>query len=245
MTSELKYRLRRIGRRLTWPHPLLYCPIGLVRHGMKGYVFERNHVAYISGYPRSGNTFALKAFLLANPGVPLRSHRHISSFIVVSVKRDTPGMVLLRNPLDAAVSWSIYVNKPLHQALQYYEDYYSVLLPYRDRLFIVRFEDVIDNFGKLMRAFNTRWGTAYNCFAHTPENVALCMSRIEDDYRRPDGSVAEAIVARPSQERRARKEALIAEVADSPLLKEALRRAQRPYDFLSEAAYRSDMTAKD
>lgn len=238
MASELSNRLRRLGRRLTWSHPLLYCPIGVIRHGKKGYVFSRGHRVYISGYPRSGNTFAVKAFQVANPGTEIRSHRHIPTFILVSLKRQCAGMILVRNPLDAAVSWSIYTGEPLLHTLQYYEDYYSVILPHCQSLFIMRFEDVIADFGKVMRAFNARWGTTYNCFEHTAGNTAICMSRIEDAWRHSDGSVRESCVPRPSRERQAMKQAILDSATSSPQAREALRRAQGIYEQFLTAAHR-------
>ena len=245
MTGEFEYRLRRIGRRLVWPRPWLYLPVGILRRGMGWYVFDSKHSVYISGYPRSGNTFAVNAFHMANPGIPLRSHKHIPTFVVVSTRRGTPGMVVIRHPLDASVSWAIYKGKPLHLALQYYEDYYSVLLPYRDRLFIVRFEDVVADFGQVLRAFNARWGTSYNLFVNSPDNIAACMTQIEDESRQPDGSIPESRVARPSQGRSASKQALIAEAGNSPRVREALRRAQGVYDVFSALAHRNDKTPGD
>jgi hypothetical protein len=95
----------RMGRLIFWPRPALYFPFGVLRN--RGNVFRSDFELHISGYPRSGNTFAVKAFLMANPGTPLRSHRHIPTFAVQSAKNSQPGMVLIRNPVDAAVSWSI------------------------------------------------------------------------------------------------------------------------------------------
>jgi hypothetical protein len=234
--SELAYRFKRLGRHLLWPHPALYWPIGMMRRGELGNVFRHDYDIYISGYPRSGNTFALKAFLLANPGVAVRSHRHIPTFILVSIKRNTPGMVLVRSPLDAAVSWAIHRDKPLRHALQYYRDFYCPILHCLDQLFIVRFEEITKDFGQVMRAFNARWKTSYNPFVHSPENVAACMRQIEDDYRGADGKVRELLVPRPSADRAAAKQRLLAEMDNSPVLQDELRRTEKIYDVILKAA---------
>jgi hypothetical protein len=242
MTSELAYQLKRVARHLIWPHPWLYFPFGIVRHGMFANVLARKHAIYICGYPRSGNWFAVKAFLLANPGVSVHSHRHIPTFIVASLQRRIRGIVLIRNPLDAAISWSLFMNRPLHRALQYYVDYYSVLLPYRDQLFIARFEDVTADFGRVTLAFNAHSATAYTCFNHSPKNVALCLSQIDAMFRRRDGSIDEFRVSRPSQARNARKQALVAEALNSPKAQDALRQAQSVYDLFSQTAHRNDLS---
>src|SRR5664280_2092662 len=225
--------LRRIARRLFWPRPALYLPIGILRHGRKGNILQPGFELYISGFPRSGNTFALKAFLSANPDTPVRSHRHIPTFVIHSIKHDMRGMVLIRNPLDAATSWAIFTRTPLKEALQYYQDYYSVLLPYHKRLFFVSFEEVIQDFGQVTREFNARWGTRYVPFENTDENVASCMSEIDLEYRDEDGAVAEWQVARASPARKPEKEALLGELNRSASLQKELRAAQELYQFLA------------
>jgi hypothetical protein len=115
-------------------------PIGILRHGRKGNLLQPGFELYISGFPRSGNTFALKAFLLANPHTPVRSHRHIPTFVIHSIRRDMRGMVLIRNPVDAATSWAIFTRSPLKLALQYYQDYYSALLRELNRSSILQKE---------------------------------------------------------------------------------------------------------
>jgi len=239
MIIESAYQLKRVLRRLIWPHPLLYFPIGIARHGISANVLTRKHDIYISGFPRSGNWFAVRAFLLANPEISIRSHRHIPTFVISSLQRKIPGMVLIRSPLAAAMSWSLFKNTPFHRALQYYEDYYSTLLPYRDQLFIARFEDIISDFGQVTSAFNRHSSRAYKCFDHSPENVALCTSQIEDIFRMNDGSIDELRVSRPSRERDARKQALSGETVNSPQCQEALRRTQEIFDLFSIAAHKN------
>ena len=136
-------------------------------------------------------------------------------------------MVLIRKPIDAASSWAIYGQEPLRRTLAYYIDYYSVLLPIRDRLFVVGFESVISDFGGVMADFNQRWGTTYARFEHTPENVATCIAQIEADYVDASGKIAELRVARPSIRRQPLKQKLINQIlADRSLEQEVLRASE-------------------
>jgi hypothetical protein len=217
-------------RRLTWGRPAVYFPFGILRK--RGNVFRSDHELYIGGYPRSGNTFALKAFLSANPGTLVRSHLHIPAFIVQSAKCNWPGMVLVRNPSDAAISWAIYKSEPLRETLGYYIDYYSVLLSLRDTLLFVSFEEVITDFGNVIRTFNSRWGATFVPFQHTPENVSRCVEQIEAEYLDADGKVIESRVPRPSFHRRAQKESLLRQLNRSPVLQKELRRAQELHQML-------------
>ncbi|MDD4869172.1 MAG: hypothetical protein PHR77_01330 [Kiritimatiellae bacterium] len=225
-----KIQLKRLARRLFWPRPALYRPLGILRK--KGDVFQNDYDLYISGYPRSGNTFSVKAFLLANSDARLRSHKHIPAFIIQSAKWNLPGMVLIRKPIDAAVSWAIYTNTPLYETLVYYTDFYNTLRSCRQRLFFVTFEEVTNDFGKVITDFNARWNTNYVPFRHVPENVAQCISTIEDEYTDSNGAIIESRVARPSVHREPMKEVLLQEFNSSQILQKELFRANEIYQFL-------------
>jgi len=213
----------------------VYCPLGILRG--HGNVFRSDHELAISGFPRSGNTFALKAFLLANPGVAVRSHRHNPTFTIQYARWNKPEMVLIRNPVDAAISWSIYTREPLVNTLAYYNDFHSVLRPYRDDLFLVSFEAVVEDFGKVIGAFNAHWGTDYALFAHTPENVARCMAEIEAEYRDRSGKVIESKVPRPSPQRRSQKEIVMRQLNRSAAAQRELLRANELYYLLAPKHY--------
>jgi hypothetical protein len=215
----------------------LYCPFGILRG--RGNVFRSDHELSISGFPRSGNTFALKAFLLANPGVTVRSHRHNPTFTIQDVKQNKPEMMLIRNPVDAAISWAIYTKEPLVNTLAYYSDFHSVLRQYRDDLFLVSFDEVIEDFGKVTAAFNARWGSDYALFEHSAGNVARCMAEIEAEYLDKNGKVIESKVPRPSTERRSQKEVLLRQLNRSSVAQKELQRANELYYLLAPKKFSS------
>ncbi|MBC8094361.1 MAG: hypothetical protein H7Y43_00985 [Akkermansiaceae bacterium] len=231
MLKNLKFKLRRAARRTLWPRPALFFPIGVVKN--RGNVFRSDYDLYICGYPRSGNTFALKAFELANPGFSIRSHKHIPTFVIQSVKWNLPGMVLIRKPLDSAISWSIFTREPIAESLSYYMDFYSMLAPYRESLFFVSFEDVTTDFGQVIQSFNNRWNTQYHTFDNTPENVLHCMEEIESEYRDTNGQVIEHKVPRPSSQRKLEKKALQDQVNRSSALQKQLHQAEQLYRLLA------------
>ena len=231
MVNPLKIHLKRFARRMIWPRPWLYAPFGILR--TRGNVFSNDHQIYISGFPRSGNSFAVKAFLLANPDVRVRSHTHIPTFVLQSARNRRPGMVLIRNPIDAAISWAIYTRQPLRQTLAYYNDYHSVLLPCRDELYFVTFEDVTSDFGGVITAFNNHWNTGYVPFQHTPENVARCMAQIEAEYVDRNGHVLETKVPRPSAERKRVKETFLRQINRSSIWQKELYRANELYQIFA------------
>ena len=225
--SASRIHLNRAARRLLWPRPILYFPFGMLRN--RGNVFSKEAELYISGYPRSGNTFARTAFLSVNPGARVQSHRHIPTFDIQAIKRGVPGMVLIRTPLDAAVSWAIHENETLEEALAYWNDFYETLLPFRPQLFLARFEEVTTDFGGVIKALNARWGTSYAAFDHTPENAAKCFQVTEEEHRKPCGEIRECEVGRPSAPRRLVKQTHLQQLNQSDFLREELARAKELY----------------
>lgn len=225
--SPSRILLKRAIRRLLWPLPHLYFPIGLARK--RGNVFSTGVDLYICGYPRSGNTFSRTAFLSANPGICIQSHRHIPTFVLQKVQRGVPGIILIREPLDAAISWSIYQNLPLEESVAYWNDYYEALIPVRSKLFVATFEDVTADFGAVMRAFNARWGTSFGLFNHTPEATSECFQVTEAEHRGAAGNIREMRVCRPSTARRRLKEKYLRQLTQSKFLRDELASAEDIY----------------
>ncbi len=224
-------------RRLVWPRPLLYAPIGIARG--RGNVLSRRPEVYLCGFPRSGNTFARTAFLSANPGVKVQSHRHIPAFVLRHMQTGTPGMVLIRSPYDAIISWAIHENQSIEEAAAYWNDYYEALLPHRDQLFVVGFEEITSDFGQVILDFNARWGTAYVPFDHSARAVAACFGEIEEEERLPGGAIRELRVCRPSAERREVKESMARDSRASKFFRKELGRAEALFrEFTSPVAPR-------
>lgn len=234
--SAAKLRLLRTARRIFWPHPALYYPFGILRK--RGNVLDKSIEFYISGYPRSGNTFAREAFASVNPQVHFRSHRHIPTFILHSLSCGIPGIVLIRRPVDAALSWAIHEKQSLEQTIMYWIDYYTTLLPVRSDLFIVKFEAVTEDFGRVIKQFNARSGLAFSPFEHTPENAAKCFEATEEENRDPRGEIREMRVSRPSKLRKNVKKTFLQKLKGSELLTEEIARADELYDkFLLHALH--------
>jgi hypothetical protein len=141
----------------------------------------------IDGFPRSGNTFAVVAFQLAQPAPTRVSHHlHSAAHIVAAAKRGTPIVVTIRQPQDAVISCVIrepYVT--INRALKAYIALYERLETVRDHVVVADFEDVTTNMGGVIDRVNDRFGTTFARFSNTPESVAQCFEIIEDRARQP------------------------------------------------------------
>jgi hypothetical protein len=170
----------------------------------------RDTDAVIEGFPRSANTFAATAFEMAQTRpVRVARHLHVPSQIIAGARLGIPTIVLIRDPEEAVLSLSLWTpHVTLQDGLKDYTRFYRRILPYRDRFVVATFEEVSTDFGEVIRRLNERFGSTFQEFQHTEENVATCFMIIEEHDRRTAGKVVEQTVARPSQQREHMKNAL-------------------------------------
>ncbi|HUZ84564.1 MAG TPA: hypothetical protein VMU66_07710 [Gaiellales bacterium] len=237
-----------------------------IRHKRRRAVVDDRTELVIEAFPRSASTFTVVAFQTAQRRpVRLAHHLHAPVQVAVAARLGVPTLVLVRHPRDAAIS--VTFRSPhvtLKQALEAYARFHSRVLEHRDRIEVARFEDVTTDLGTVIDSVNERFGTHFDRFDHTPENVARCYALIEERSVRPPwadsiqayvsgwitaeqfaavkarglsgppaAGVPEARVARPSGERRSRREAAVA-LYESAQLEPSRNRAERVYrDFLA------------
>lgn len=137
----------------------------------------------IEGYPRSANTFAVAAFAAAQPDpVRIAHHVHAPAQVIAAVHRRLPTLVLIRDPEEAVTEFVLL--KPVltvAQALRGWMRFYGPLLPYRGRFVGARTEEVLSDFGLVIRRLNERFGTSFVEFAGT-EEATLAARRAIGEY---------------------------------------------------------------
>jgi hypothetical protein len=228
-----------VVKRLKWDlrsylaqFPSVYLPLIRFRGKAHQLAVDQHTDLVIDGYPRSGNTFALIAFNLAQPGeLRVGHHLHAPAQVIRSVKENIPTLVLIRQPVDAVISFLLYERFPsIQQALRDYIRYYTKIMPYREGFVIARFEEVTEDFGPVIRRVNSHFGTDFKLFNHTQENIQKCFKLIDvlfDHVIRGDREF-EIVVGRPSPSREAMKAHLQTELL-SPTHQEALSEAWQVY----------------
>jgi hypothetical protein len=168
-------------------------------------VVNRHTAVVIEGFPRSANTFAVNAFIVAQDRpVAVGHHLHTAGHVLEAVRLGVPAIVLLRKPQDALAS--LLVRQPsvsVTRAAAAYARFYRDVQPVRHGFVIGEFATVTTDFGSVIRALNDRFGRGFSEFEHSAANVARCFGRIEEVSRqRTGGTVSEDVVARPSNDRR-------------------------------------------
>jgi hypothetical protein len=189
------YPLWRFGRQLFWPRPLLY---NLVGRWSQANCLDTDFDIWVDGFPRSANSFCAEAFHLIDPSLRIRTHKHLPPPIIQAVASGKPGVLVIRQPEAAIVSWALYCGSPLEPALDYYLDFHAAMRRYIPQLFVAPFETITNDFASLIHAFNARFRTSYQPVHNDEQRTAKCFSVIECVWRDPHGEVDELKVARPS-----------------------------------------------
>ncbi len=187
-------------------YPKLFFPVYCVKDTNKNQAVRTDSDILIEGFPRSGNTFSVVAFAMAqDKEVRIGSHMHVPAHIYRGLKYQVPIMLLIRKPQDAVISLVMGDTAlSLHAALNFYIKFYRELMPLREQIFIAKFEEVTTNFGLVIERFNQKYNTTFKPFDHTDENVNKVFKELErrNALKNAKREVIETQIARPSSVRK-------------------------------------------
>ena len=223
-----QYEVRsRIAR-----YPALYLPLARLRYrGSESKVVARGKTQIvIDGFQRSGNTFSVTAFQLAQrKPVEIAHHLHAAAQIVAAVRWTIPTVALIRPPEETVLSHIVrFPCITAEQGLKNWVRFYEKVLEVRTGVVIGDFETVTTDFGRVIREVNRRFDTSFEEFDHTESNVARCFELIEGRNADRFGTVEDHTVARPSPARDEMKERRRADLREERLAG-LRRRAERAY----------------
>jgi hypothetical protein len=192
----------------------------------------------IDGFPRSANTFSSRAFIFANPDVPISHHMHAPASILLAVQHHVPAVVVVRSPVDAVLSEVIREpRKRLRRGFIEWNSFYGLVRPVLDEVVVADFTTVTTDYAVVIEAVNRRFGTNFTPYHNSPESDEAVFASIEAGarLRGKTDTLLESQVPRPSKERAGRKTALLAEL-EQPALRPLVERAQALYaDYLAVA----------
>jgi hypothetical protein len=225
-------RVRYSIRYLLNGYPAVYLPLARLRQGSREErVVGRGTELVIEGFGRSGNTFAVEAFQLAQARpVRIAHHTHAPATVIRAIRLGVPTMVVVRDPVDAAVSHLFYRDLAAGDALRAWIRYHRRLLPHRPAFVVAPFSTVTTDFGSVIREVNERFGTTFEAFVHSQENVGRVFELIERRNRARHGTVV-GTISRPSADREAHK-AAVRRLVEAPRWGELRRQAEDVYRAL-------------
>ena len=198
LIARFKYRYRRFAARR--PYLLRWSYSFLKRH--RELLVSSQTELVMEGYPRSGNTFAQRAFMKANPTVKVAHHMHAQAQVMRAVELGLPAVVFIRNPDDAVRSMLIrHPHVGARQALKSYIEFHGDLLPMADKILLARFEDVTSDMGSVVDRINRRFNTKFVPFVHSGESESEIFGDMDRANATFYGGLKITHVPRPDRER--------------------------------------------
>ncbi len=191
----------------------------------------------IEGFPRSGNSFARRAFIMAQEETfdvtSIAHHLHVPAQVVRAAQWRIPTLVLIRRPKDAVLSFALWDPISIDQALKYYLSFYETVEKYRDAYVLGLFEEVTEDFGQVIKRINDKFGTTFSLFRHDEENVRKVFADIETHARNKFGETLwERKVHRPSAVKERMKHEIEYDL-ENPKRKRLIAEAEAVYDRLT------------
>jgi hypothetical protein len=181
-------QLRHRAKTFIGARPWLFFPMFRRRSAFDDLLVTRSTDLCIEGFPRSGNSFAVGTVEHAqSQPVQIAHHTHVPANAMRACEWDIPTLVLVREPKDAVISGvalSKQVQEEEHDAddsVQFvpYRDrlwawkiFYRSLLSYRNRILAATLGAVVEDMGCVVDQVNDRFGTDFERFDPTPENVS-------------------------------------------------------------------------
>lgn len=130
----------------------------------RGRLTRRDTDLVLEGFPRSGNSFSVFAFMNCGAAdLDIAHHVHSPSQIVTAARYGIPAILLLRRPEDAAAAGIAKIaTHTLSDLLRAYTIYYRTLCPLREHFVIAPFETLTSDAGRVVEAVNSRFGTGFD-----------------------------------------------------------------------------------
>jgi hypothetical protein len=176
--EEFRYRLRYFVN----AYPALYMPLARVRHREPAPTFPivtRDTELVIEGFGRAGSTFAQFAFQSAQErSVKIAHHTHAAAQVITAVKWGIPTIVIVRDPVSAALSHMVRHQVSAEAGLRAWARFHRRILPYRGALVVTSFEAMTRDFGDVIRRVNEKFGTKFGVWTHSRENEAQIFEQI-------------------------------------------------------------------
>ena len=196
-----------------------------------------NKQVVIEGFPRSGNSFARRAFIMAQDEAfdvtRIAHHLHVPAQVILAAQWQIPTLVLIRRPRDAVLSLVIRDPISVDQALRYYISFYEIAEKYRDAYVLGLFEDVTEDFGQVIKRLNDKFGTTFSLFRHDEESVKELFAGMETQARKKYGErLWERKVQRPAAVRERIRDEIQYDL-ENPKRKRLIARAEAVYDRLT------------
>jgi hypothetical protein len=120
----------------------------------------KNDNILVSGPPRVSNTFVGRVLYKTQKNLLFVNHFHSPGQVINAFNQDIPSIIIIRDPIDTAVSLCIkYPKLYPWVAIQHYNLYYKSLFNYNNKFILIDFETMKEDFNKVIEKFNSKYGS--------------------------------------------------------------------------------------
>ena len=139
----------------------------------------------IDGFPRSANTYATHAFIMAQPReIKIGNHCHAAAQFFLSKKYGVPAMLVIREPVGAVSSLMVFRGQSdPTEAIAQYIAFHQPLKRIRGSFLVAPFDLVISDLGECVRQLNAKFKTNFS--SKMPENEVVFLDIAEHRGRFP------------------------------------------------------------
>jgi hypothetical protein len=187
---------------------------------LRPHVVESRTDVCIEGFPRSGNSLAVHAFLVSNPGANIAHHVHVPMQVLRAVDLGVPCAVLIRDPVDAIASLLIMSENalPRRLAINSYASFYAPLTAVAERVAVVPFEELTSDPFVVAKKLDRELGASFEI----PDDEEDGRRRALDSLRRANlgDSRRTSAFTMPAPEKEALKPRVVEELREDARLAE-------------------------
>lgn len=168
-----------------------------LRQDYKDVIVNSGTQIVIEGFPRSANTFAFNIFkesFIKGGLNPKDIAHHVHSFKQISagIEHEIPVLVLIRDPLEAVASLIVMQNSGVSDKnlkliidsyLYQYLYFYTQTMEHRNKLMLVEFNEVVNNYDIVIGNVNKMFNTNFEIINVNKKQSQIILSKIEDDTK--------------------------------------------------------------
>ncbi len=162
-------------------YPALYFPLFARKYPFNQMAVGKDTQLCIEGFPRSANSYAVVAFRLANPDVPVAHHLHVPAQLLRAHRLGIPALLLIRRPEEAVASFLVFQqSSEVDLYLRAYIRFHRPLRRLADDLVVADFSTITQNTNAVIRALNRKYSRSFNLLAPDKENEQRIFARLKE-----------------------------------------------------------------
>jgi hypothetical protein len=160
---ESLQRIRLAGLTALGRYPWAFSQVAALGSGRDTLVSPTTALC-VEAPPRSGNSFFVVGFSMANPGLRVAHHHHVPAQVMNAIALNVPVITILRNPIDSALAKAAPGNERflIGTTLKKWVSFWRPLQRILPAAFPVPFERLVGSPSGVIAAINQRYGTAFS-----------------------------------------------------------------------------------